>query len=122
MLQKNAYLFAKPAFFHTLVGEFLGVGLLFSVGDQHKRLRRITAGEFVVWRSGDDSDFKGPLSRPSIRKLFPTFLSYSEKLNHEIEDAMKQSKDGVFEGISHKTDVGSFVTNLRTQSKRFLQE
>ncbi|KIL88644.1 hypothetical protein FAVG1_07891 [Fusarium avenaceum] len=82
VLQKNAYLFAKPAFFHTLVGEFLGVGLLFSVGDQHKRLRRITAG---------------PLSRPSIRKLFPTFLNYSEKLNHEIEDAIEQSKNGVFE-------------------------
>ncbi|CAJ0550188.1 Ff.00g101180.m01.CDS01 [Fusarium sp. VM40] len=82
VLQKNAYLFAKPAFFHTLVGEFLGVGLLFSVGDQHKRLRRITAG---------------PLSRPSIRKLFPIFLNYSEKLNHEIEHAMKQSENGVFE-------------------------
>ncbi|KAF5692987.1 cytochrome P450 monooxygenase [Fusarium denticulatum] len=37
VLQTNAYRFAKPAFFHTLVGEFLGVGLLFSVGDQHKR-------------------------------------------------------------------------------------
>ena len=45
VLQTNAYLFAKPGFFHTLVGEFLGVGLLFSVGDQHKRLRRIIAGE-----------------------------------------------------------------------------
>jgi hypothetical protein len=32
------------------VGEFLGVGLLFSVGDQHKRLRRITAGEVAVSR------------------------------------------------------------------------
>jgi cytochrome P450 len=45
VLQTNATLFAKPSFFHTLVGEFLGVGLLFSVGDQHKRLRRIVAGK-----------------------------------------------------------------------------
>ncbi|KAF5724714.1 aat family amino acid transporter [Fusarium mundagurra] len=82
VLQTNAYRFAKPAFFHTLVGEFLGVGLLFSVGDQHKRLRRITAG---------------PLSRPSIRKLFPTFVTYSRKLNSEIDAAIQQSSNGVLE-------------------------
>ncbi|KAJ4007354.1 hypothetical protein NW766_010038 [Fusarium irregulare] len=50
VLQTNAYLFAKPGFFHTLVGEFLGVGLLFSVGDQHKRLRRIIAVEDLITR------------------------------------------------------------------------
>ncbi|KAG5800592.1 hypothetical protein H9Q69_000479 [Fusarium xylarioides] len=82
VLQTNAYRFAKPAFFHTLVGEFLGVGLLFSVGDQHKRLRRITAG---------------PLSRPSIRKLLPTFLTYSHKLNSDIDAAIQQSSSGVLE-------------------------
>ncbi|KAF4337126.1 aat family amino acid transporter [Fusarium beomiforme] len=82
VLQTHAYLFAKPAFFHTLVGEFLGVGLLFSVGDQHKRLRRIIAG---------------PLSRPSIRKLFPTFLQYSQKLNNDVDAAIRQSKDGILE-------------------------
>ncbi|KAF5597909.1 aat family amino acid transporter [Fusarium pseudocircinatum] len=82
VLQTNAYRFAKPAFFHTLVGEFLGVGLLFSVGDQHKRLRRITAG---------------PLSRPSIRRLLPIFVSYSSKLNSEIDAAIQQSSNGVLE-------------------------
>ncbi|KAI1046715.1 hypothetical protein LB505_006765 [Fusarium chuoi] len=82
VLQTNAYRFAKPAFFHTLVGEFLGVGLLFSVGDQHKRLRRITTG---------------PLSRLSIRKLFPTFVTYSLKLNSEIDAAIQHSSDGVLE-------------------------
>nr|CEG04521.1 unnamed protein product [Fusarium clavum] len=82
VLQTNAYLFAKPGFFHTLVGEFLGVGLLFSVGDQHKRLRRIVAG---------------PLSRPSIRKLFPTFVAYSDKLNREIETSLGRTDDGIIE-------------------------
>ncbi|KAI1070548.1 hypothetical protein LB507_006755 [Fusarium sp. FIESC RH6] len=82
VLQTNAYLFAKPGFFHTLVGEFLGVGLLFSVGDQHKRLRRIIAG---------------PLSRPSIRKLFPTFVTYSDKLNREIETSLGRTDDGIIE-------------------------
>ncbi|KAI1024672.1 hypothetical protein LB503_007152 [Fusarium chuoi] len=85
VLQTNAYRFAKPAFFHTLVGEFLGVGLLFSVGDQHKRLRRITAGKTC------------PLSRPSIRKLFPTFVTYSRRLSREINAATQQSSDGVLE-------------------------
>ncbi|KAF5545147.1 aat family amino acid transporter [Fusarium mexicanum] len=70
VLQTNAYGFAKPGFFHTLVGEFLGVGLLFSVG---------------------------PLSRPSIRKLFPTFVSYSRKLNSDISAAIQQSSNGVLE-------------------------
>ncbi|UZP39408.1 hypothetical protein NXS19_007224 [Fusarium pseudograminearum] len=82
VLQTNAYFFAKPGFFYTLVGEFLGLGLLFSVGEQHKRLRRITAG---------------PLSRPSIRKLFPTFVTYSQKLNREIGEALEGSKSGIVE-------------------------
>jgi hypothetical protein len=50
VLQTNAYSLAKPGFFHTLVGEFLGVGLLFSVGEQHKRLRRIIAGKSGIVR------------------------------------------------------------------------
>ncbi|KPA39138.1 aat family amino acid transporter [Fusarium langsethiae] len=82
VLQTNAYSLAKPGFFHTLVGEFLGVGLLFSVGEQHKRLRRIIAV---------------PLSRPSIRKLFPTFVSYSHKLNREVQDSLERSQDETVE-------------------------
>ncbi|PNP73729.1 hypothetical protein FNYG_12919 [Fusarium nygamai] len=39
----------------------------------------------------------GPLSRPSIRKLFPTFLSYSRKLSSEIDIAIQQSSNGVLE-------------------------
>ncbi|KAG4253902.1 hypothetical protein FPRO03_06242 [Fusarium proliferatum] len=38
-----------------------------------------------------------PLSRPSIRKLFPTFVTYSRKLNGEINAAIQQSSDGVLE-------------------------
>ncbi|KAF4494282.1 aat family amino acid transporter [Fusarium agapanthi] len=98
VLQTNAYRFAKPAFFHTLVGEFLGVGLLFSVGDQHKRLRRITAGKTFFCGSWSRILIViGPLSRPSIRKLFPTFVSYSRKLNSDISAAIQQSSNGVLE-------------------------
>ncbi|QGI69441.1 hypothetical protein CEK26_013398 [Fusarium fujikuroi] len=97
VLQTNAYRFAKPAFFHTLVGEFLGVGLLFSVGDQHKRLRRITAGK--TWFS--------------IRKLFPTFVTYSRKLNGEINAAIQQSSDGVLESVSL---VGQELRDFRSRT------
>ncbi|KAL0932345.1 Cytochrome P450 709B2 [Colletotrichum truncatum] len=60
-----------------MIGEFLGVGLLFSVGDEHKRLRRIVAG---------------PLSRPSVRRLSPVFLTQATKLCSDIEHALE--KDG----------------------------
>ncbi|KAI8711432.1 hypothetical protein NCS52_01406600 [Fusarium sp. LHS14.1] len=82
VLQTNAYSFVKPAFFHTLVGEFLGVGLLFSVGDEHKRLRRIVAG---------------PLSRPSVRRLMPVFVNESKALNRKIADAIKEHDQGGME-------------------------
>ncbi|RSL90429.1 hypothetical protein CEP52_014592 [Fusarium oligoseptatum] len=82
VLQTNAYSFVKPAFFHTLVGEFLGIGLLFSVGDEHKRLRRIVAG---------------PLSRPSVRRLMPVFVNESKTLSKEIADAMQEDGQGEME-------------------------
>ncbi|KAF4467666.1 aat family amino acid transporter [Fusarium albosuccineum] len=82
VLQTNAYSFVKPAFFHTLVGEFLGIGLLFSVGDEHKRLRRIVAG---------------PLSRPSVRRLMPIFVTQSRDLNQELDDEIKKDGDNIID-------------------------
>jgi hypothetical protein len=57
VLQTNIDSFGKPAFFHTLAGEFLGVGLLFSVGDQHKRLRRIITGQSGLFPVRAYADF-----------------------------------------------------------------
>ncbi len=48
VLQTKAYSFVKPSFFVKLVGEIVGIGILFSVGDQHRQLRRITAGASVI--------------------------------------------------------------------------
>lgn len=45
VLLTSAYSFVKPDFFRILVSEFVGEGLLFGLGDQHKRLRRIIAGK-----------------------------------------------------------------------------
>ncbi|KAF4971288.1 hypothetical protein FSARC_1858 [Fusarium sarcochroum] len=82
VLQTNASSFVKPAFFYTLVGEMLGKGLLFSVGDEHKRLRRIVAG---------------PLSKPSVRKLFPVFFAQSKKMVKEFEDSLKEGEEAIIE-------------------------
>lgn len=44
VLQTQCYKFVKPNFFERLVGEVVGKGLLFSVGDEHKRQRKLLAG------------------------------------------------------------------------------
>lgn len=46
VLQVYSYSFVKPSFFEKLVGEMMGTGLLFGVGEAHKQLRRITVGEW----------------------------------------------------------------------------
>lgn len=58
VLQTNAYSFVKPSFFEILVGEIIGIGILFSHGDQHRRLRRIIAGNrtFQLTRVTSDID------------------------------------------------------------------
>ncbi|KAF5675354.1 aat family amino acid transporter [Fusarium circinatum] len=92
VLQTNAYRFAKPAFFHTLVGEFLGVGLLFSVTDQHKRLRRITAGKtFLSWIMIMNTN----CDRTSISP-------------NDIEAAIQQSSNGVLESSYTPSEFASF--------------
>lgn len=103
VLQTNAYSFVKPAFFHTLVGEFLGVGLLFSVGDGHKRLRRIVAGMKATHSEGYLAYhvFVGPLSRPSVRRLMPVFVNESNALNRKIADAIKEHDQGGMESEFH---------------------
>ncbi|KAL6837882.1 cytochrome P450 [Trichoderma camerunense] len=82
VLQTKAYSFVKPSFFVKLVGEIVGLGLLFSVGDQHRQLRRITAG---------------PLSKPSVRKMLPIFKDKARELSVEFDTAIGEDKDGVVE-------------------------
>ncbi|KAL6815574.1 cytochrome P450 [Trichoderma sp. SZMC 28013] len=82
VLQTHAYAFVKPSFFVKLVGEIVGIGLLFSVGDQHRQLRRITAG---------------PLSKPSVRKMLPIFKDKARELSVEFDTAIGEDKQGVVE-------------------------
>lgn len=45
VLQTNCYEFRKPAFFVRLVGPIVGVGLLFTEGEAHKKTRKSLTGE-----------------------------------------------------------------------------
>lgn len=63
--------------------------------------------------------YLGPLSRPSIRKLFPTFVTYSQKLNREIGEALERSKSGIVESMyrrSHNFILLSNPLKLKTLS------
>jgi cytochrome P450 len=44
VLQTKCYSFGKPAFFERLVGDIVGKGLMFSVGDEHRTQRRQLSG------------------------------------------------------------------------------
>jgi len=48
ILQTHCYSFRKPEVLYRFVGEISGRGLLFSEGEEHKRLRRAMAGQSAV--------------------------------------------------------------------------
>ncbi|KAI1098416.1 cytochrome P450 [Jackrogersella minutella] len=73
VLQTHVYDFVKPPFFARLVGEIVGVGLLFAEGEPHKRERRLLAGPFSV---------------PSMRKLLPVFRAKARNLSKGFEDLL----------------------------------
>ncbi|PTB68637.1 cytochrome P450 [Trichoderma citrinoviride] len=82
VLQTHGNSFVKPAFFEKLVGEMMGTGVLFSVGEQHKKLRRIMAG---------------PLSKPNVRKMLPLFKDKARELSASFDEAIAGESKGVVE-------------------------
>ncbi|KAL9479778.1 hypothetical protein ACSS6W_004564 [Trichoderma asperelloides] len=82
VLQVHAYSFVKPSFFVKLVGEMMGTGLLFGVGEQHRQLRRITAG---------------PLAKPNVRKMLPIFQDKAKELSDILDKAIEGEDRGVVE-------------------------
>ncbi|KAL7926178.1 cytochrome P450 [Trichoderma austrokoningii] len=82
VLQVYAYSFVKPNFAKKLVGEMMGTGLLFGVGEQHRRLRRITAG---------------PLSKPNVRKMLPIFQDVAKEMSGMLDKAIEGEEKGVVE-------------------------
>ncbi|KAK1247392.1 hypothetical protein MKX07_002301 [Trichoderma sp. CBMAI-0711] len=82
VLQTHGSSFVKPAFFEKLVGEMMGTGVLFSVGEQHKQLRRIMAG---------------PLSKPKVRRMLPLFKEKARELSASLDEAIAGDSKGVVE-------------------------
>ncbi|RFU78446.1 cytochrome p450 [Trichoderma arundinaceum] len=95
VLQTHAYSFVKPSFFLKLVGEMMGIGILFSVGEQHKQMRRIMAG---------------PLSKPSVRKMLPIFQDKARELSATFDEAIEGEDKGVVEASAHATIVESLFS------------
>src|SRR4051812_48473203 len=51
VMQTKADKFVKPGSYETLLGEFAGKGVMFSVGEEHRLQRRFLAGKFIkVWK------------------------------------------------------------------------
>lgn len=44
ILHDKCYSFEKPAFFVRLIADIVGLGLVFSIGDTHKKQRRVLSG------------------------------------------------------------------------------
>ncbi|EHK39647.1 cytochrome P450 [Trichoderma atroviride IMI 206040] len=111
VLQVYAYSFVKPSFQEKLVGEMMGTGLLFGVGEPHRRLRRITAG---------------PLSKPNVRKMLPIFQDKAKELSDMVDKAIAGEDKGVVEveSLFNRTAfkvistalLGRDITNFRSKS------
>ncbi|KAI0122933.1 cytochrome P450 [Xylariales sp. AK1849] len=94
VLQTHCYDFIKPPFFARLVGEIVGIGLLFSEGDSHKQQRRLLAGPFSV---------------PSTRKIVPLFQrkakTLSDVFEHVIGDKPHESLEAQVMSVLSKTTM-----------------
>lgn len=85
VMQTKCYSFIKPPFFKRLVGEIVGVGLLFSEGDEHKKQRRLLVN---------------PFSLANIKKILPVFYTKAQDLCATIQDTIDKDGSPVLESMS----------------------
>jgi len=71
--QTQCYSFVRPGFFGTLLGEFLGSGLLMADEAAHRRQRRLLGK---------------PFSPPNLRRLLPVFQAKTADLLRRIDEAI----------------------------------
>jgi len=91
VLQTYCYSFKKPDILFRFVGDFLGQGLLFSEGAEHKRQRRILLGLFSV---------------PNLKKIFPVFWEKAQRFARWVDDGMDQSGSRDLEVVEAYLKVG----------------
>lgn len=118
VLQTQCYSFIKPTFFKRLVGEIVGVGLLFTEGEEHRRQRRLMAG---------------PFSFANLKALIPVFHDKALVLVDTIREAISVSGQGAVVELSSLfskatldiigvTTLGIELDNLGGTSKMSFQE
>lgn len=90
ILQAKCYSFIKPPFFKRLIADIVGLGLVFSEGDEHKNQRKALRGMF---------------SLGNLKSFLPVFRSKAEELSGLFDRAI--AEDG---GIVELIEVYSRLT------------
>ncbi|KAF2203675.1 cytochrome P450 [Delitschia confertaspora ATCC 74209] len=78
MLQTCCYDLEKPEWFHKIVGEIAGVGLVNAEGELHRKGRKGLGGSFSV---------------SNVKKIFPVINEKSQILSGIIDDAVQKNPD-----------------------------
>ncbi|KAH8907658.1 cytochrome P450 [Coniochaeta sp. PMI_546] len=81
ILQAKCYSFVKPPFFKRLIADIVGLGLVFSEGDDHKSQRKA---------------FRGMFSLGNLKSFLPVFRSKAEELSSLFDRAIAKD-DGIVE-------------------------
>ncbi|KAK5992334.1 Cytochrome P450 monooxygenase FSL4-like protein [Cladobotryum mycophilum] len=82
IMHTHAYVFDKSPELKSYLKEFMGGGILFAMGEQHKRLRKVLAG---------------PIARPNVRKLLDVFQNGANNLAAKVDRAIYGPENGVLE-------------------------
>ncbi|OCL03967.1 cytochrome P450 [Glonium stellatum] len=78
VLQTKCYEFEKPEFFRRIIGEIVGVGLLFAEGEEHKKQRRL---------------LNGPFSFGNVKKLQVVFNAKAQELTATLAKKASSNPD-----------------------------
>lgn len=79
ILHDKCYSFQKPPFFKRLVVDIVGLGLVFTEGDAHKKQRRLLSGLF---------------SPGNLRTLMPLFQEKAHHLSSLLDQTI-EAENGV---------------------------
>ncbi|KAK3312357.1 cytochrome P450 3A5 [Apodospora peruviana] len=84
VLQTHAYSFKKPDLLYRLVGDFMGNGLGFVEGAEHKRQRRV---------------LNEALALSNLRNIFPVFQNKAEQLTEFFDEKIGGDKESVVDFV-----------------------
>ncbi|KAM7197450.1 cytochrome P450 [Naviculisporaceae sp. PSN 640] len=97
VLQTHCYSFKKPDLVFRFVGGFLGRGILFQEGAEHKRQRKILGETFVI---------------SNLRRIFPVFQYKSRALADLFGEYLDKSGKGVVDVVDAYNRLGLDVAGF----------